>query len=90
MTPKSAALRFRIWQYASARGWDVTFGEVADALGVSVMAAARAAHSAGWSDRFRSKKFDSFLRDDARTLIELSRSRHLAEQIVAGRVGVDA
>ena len=90
MTTRTAALRFRIWQYANPRGWDVTFSEVAEALGVSPQKVGSVAKHAGWVERFRVGPGKACL--DARQQ-EVpgaeSYARHLASQIAAGRVGVD-
>ena len=33
VSPRTQALRYRIWAYANPRGWDVTMQDIADALG---------------------------------------------------------
>lgn len=53
MNPKTAALAFRIWQYAHPREWDVTLVETADALGVSWTTVRNVAVRRGWVNRFR-------------------------------------
>lgn len=52
-SPKTLALRFRIWQFAAPKGWDVSVHDIADALGLSWMTARNAVHGAGWSNRIR-------------------------------------
>lgn len=53
MTPKTAALAYRIWAYANPRGWDCTMAEVADHIGVSPQTVGRIAQVKHWSSRFR-------------------------------------
>ncbi len=91
MSVKTQVIRFRIWQFANPRGWDVTFNEVAEALGVEVAVVGSIARHAGWVERFRVSK--------ARENLNLGRrsngagyyaAHHLASEIVAGRVEVSA
>jgi len=86
-TPRTMALRFRIWAYAQPRGWDVTFAEVADALGVSVKSVGAIAQAAGWVQRFRVA--DTHARRDAwgESNGHFIYARHAAADIVAGRIG---
>lgn len=88
MTIKTHALRFRIWQYAAPRGWDVTFSEVADAVGSKPNIVGIVARQAGWVDRFRANP------NDITGIAHASGAsgyyaKHLADQIIRGRVGVD-
>lgn len=84
------ALRFRIWQYANPRGWDVTFEEVAAALDVSSKAIGPVARHAGWVERFRvadrHKLRDVFGSNGS----AFYRSQYLAADVAAGRVGYDS
>jgi hypothetical protein len=48
MTPRAEALAFRIWAYASPRGWDCTAGEIADAIGIDYRAIGRVCAAKGW------------------------------------------
>ena len=87
MTVKTAVLRFRIWQYASPREWNVTIAEIAEALGESPHRVGVCVQQAGWSARIRATSRDSFGDGVPGTF---TYARSLAQQIVAGRVGVDA
>lgn len=51
---KREALRFRIWQFAAPREWDVTIAEIAEALDVRWMTVRGVVMSAGWLTRVRS------------------------------------
>lgn len=53
---RTAALAFRIWQFAMARGWDVTMSETAEALDVAPQRVATIATNKRWLNRFRSTK----------------------------------
>lgn len=53
MTPRTAALAYRIWAYASPRGWDVTIPEIAEALDVSWRHVSGALQRKGWNSRVR-------------------------------------
>ena len=54
MSPKAQAIAYRLWAYATPRGWDCTVTEAADALGVTRQAIAAVARCKGWGERFRS------------------------------------
>lgn len=88
--PKQAAMRYRIWAYCEPRGWDVTFREVADALDISAQAVGAIAKHAGWAERFRVAdrlaKRENWNATNSPGIF----ARHLARDIVAGRIGVDA
>ena len=53
LSPHTLALRFRIWQYAQPKGWDVTVQELATALGTSPQSIGKIAQQAGWITRLR-------------------------------------
>jgi hypothetical protein len=54
MTPRSAALAFRIWQYAEPLGWDCSVKDIAEGLGdVSWQRVRKVLHLKGWSNRVR-------------------------------------
>ena len=53
MNPKTEALKFRIWQYASPKGWDVTVNDIADALEESPERVRAVCVAAGWMTRIR-------------------------------------
>jgi hypothetical protein len=60
VSPRSQRIAFQIWRYAHPLGWDVTVGEVADALRLSYQSVGRIAAHKGWSTRFRSTVQDHF------------------------------
>ena len=87
MNSKNAALAFRIWQYASAREWDVLASEVAEALGESTHRVAKVCAVRGWSKRMRVTMDDRGVGGSG--IGSTSFGLRLAREIVAGRVGVD-
>lgn len=87
ITASTHACRFRIWAYCAPREWDCTIVEVAEALGEDVNRIRVMIRQAGWSGRLRVLRHDSFGDGipGSRTFAD-----HLARQIAAGSVGVDA
>ncbi len=53
INPKTEALAFRIWAYAAPLGWNCTFAEAADHLGISTRQVAAVCVVKGWNSRFR-------------------------------------
>lgn len=53
MSPKSEAIAFRMWAFATPLGWDTTIREVAEHLDVSTGTARNIAQLKGWLSRFR-------------------------------------
>ena len=53
LSPRTEALAFRVWQVANPRGWDMTAGEIAEALGVSWQTVNRVCQLKGWLTRIR-------------------------------------
>ena len=53
LSPRSAALAYRIWAYCEPKGWDLTILEAADALDVKWQSLARVVGLKGWQSRFR-------------------------------------
>lgn len=53
---RSAALAFRIWQFAMEHGWNVTIAETAVALGVLPQTVSAIATNHRWLNRFRATK----------------------------------
>lgn len=84
------ALRFRIWQYANPRGWDVTFAEVAAALDVSPKAIGAVAKHAGWIERFRVADRHTKLHAFGVNASAFYRDQYLAADVAAGRVSYDS
>jgi hypothetical protein len=88
--PATHALRYRIWAYADPRGWDCTIPEIAEALDVPMRRVQKIAVDAGWSGRLRGVSDG-----DAETLWGRrayfhtgGAARHIAADILAGRVGM--
>ncbi len=52
-SPKTLALRYRIWCFAAAREWDVTIQDIAAALDEPVQRVNTIVRFAGWSNRVR-------------------------------------
>ena len=86
-TARTHTLRYRIWAYATPRGWDATIAEIADALGEGVDRIRATIQHAGWASRVRVSSHDVYGNG-----VPGSRSyaQNLAAQIVAGRVEVTA
>jgi len=53
MNPRIEAAAFRIWQYATAREWNVTVTEIADALDMTMPTVRNICTKRGWSNRLR-------------------------------------
>lgn len=53
MNPRTEALAFRIWQHANPLEWNMTYVEVADALGVSEERIRAVCMVKKWNSRFR-------------------------------------
>ena len=53
MTPRSEAIAFRIWAYATPLGWDCTVNEIAEELGVHVNQVKEICRVKGWRSRLR-------------------------------------
>lgn len=86
MTNRTRALRYRIWAYASPRGWDCTIAEVADALGEAIRTVSAISIRAGWASRFREARTaetNGGLSDGYLSAMECAR------EVASGRVGVD-
>jgi hypothetical protein len=61
MTPaQKAALKYRIWAYASAREWDVTLHDIADHLDCSAHTVRGLCQYSGWLPRLRRTSYDGF------------------------------
>lgn len=51
--PRTEALAYRIWAYASPRGWDVTGKDIAEALDLSFGVVGMVLQAKGWHNRTR-------------------------------------
>ena len=52
-TPRTEAIAFRMWAYCEPLGWNCTFGEVAEHLGVNIKSVVSVATMRKWTDRMR-------------------------------------
>lgn len=82
---KREALRFRIWQFAAPREWDVTIKEIAEAVGAPLMSARNVVVNAGWMSRVRVMAAgpDGF---GARNAGHRNSERYVVDDVLAGRV----
>lgn len=65
MNPKTEALAFRIWQWATMREWDCNVNEIADGLGEPLMRVVTVCAIKGWRNRLRvsdSRELGKFVR----------------------------
>lgn len=85
-SPQMQALRFRIWQFAAPREWDVTIPEIAKALEEPTMRVRNAVVHAGWVSRVRT--VTAYAQDGfgARNSGQRNIERFVVADILAGRV----
>jgi hypothetical protein len=87
------ALAFRIWQYASAREWNVTLADIADGIGESIDRCRSTVVHRGWFPRIRSMSAGHLeanptigahtsIHSGVRTV-----ARHIAADLASGRIG---
>lgn len=84
-SPKMLALRYRIWCFAAARGWDVTCNEIGEAVGESGRRIGSVLQAAGWISRVRAAEHGpetSFRGGGAARDVE----QQVVRDILAGRV----
>lgn len=55
---RTNARRFAVWRYADPRGWDVTFREIGEAIGLHPRAVSDVCRRNNWSSRVRSETMD--------------------------------
>lgn len=53
MTPRAEAIAYRIWAFAMPRGWNVTVGQAAAHLGLSIPLVTSVCRRKRWIGRFR-------------------------------------
>lgn len=53
MTPRTMAIAYRIWVYASAREWNCSAAEIAEGIGESWKRVNMICRNKGWSSRLR-------------------------------------
>lgn len=51
MTPHMEALAYRIWAYASPRGWKCSYDEIADGTDISYFMVMKVIRAKGWQGR---------------------------------------
>lgn len=51
--PRQETLDFRIWAFCQPHEWNVTAGQIAEGLGVTVQAVTHALSRKGWNARIR-------------------------------------
>ena len=76
LSPKSEALAFRIWQYATPREWNVTLAEIADHLDESIDRVRGVVVAKKWFGRVRAMAAS---RNNA--------GQHIAADLASGRIG---
>jgi hypothetical protein len=64
-SPRTEAMAFRIWAYATPRGWDCTATEIADYLETTPTRVGLVARSKGWANRLRTSKMPAEFRNCA-------------------------
>ena len=87
--PKLEALALRISNYAKPLAYDVTYADVAEALGVSLRLVIAVAKYKGWETRFRGTVLaDAWtFRTGGHMSGHIAAARNMAADIVAGRIG---
>ncbi len=85
-SPQMQALRFRIWHYAAPREWDVTIGDIAEALDEPKMRVRNAVLHAGWMSRIRVMSPDERDGFGARNSGQRNIERFVVADVLAGRV----
>jgi hypothetical protein len=62
--PRTEALAYRIWAYATPREWNVTGKDIAEVLGIPYWAVGTVLQAKGWHDRTRTHIKDITFRND--------------------------
>jgi uncharacterized membrane protein len=92
ISPKSEALAFRIWQYATPREWNVTVTEIADHLGEDWRRVGAMMRWRGWLTRVRvtssSANESGWKLSGAGNVYsgQAVASRHIAADLASGRI----
>lgn len=90
MSARTAALRFRIWQYAAPREWDVTCTEIAEALGESTGRIGQAMRYGNWHSRIRVGSRYLGMANHFESAAHACFAADIASQVVAGRISSEA
>lgn len=88
ITARTQALRFRIWQYANPREWNVTTHEIADAIGETHNRVRAIIGHAGWHNRLRSMTDGDYEKTATgfHAIGTAAAARYIAADFVAGRI----
>jgi hypothetical protein len=88
ISPRTMAMRYRIYCYANPKGWDVTIADIAEALDESRAGIRRVLTDAGWTDRIRATRQDTAMSSwngSARAA-----ANHIAAGILSGLGRIEA
>lgn len=83
-SPHTHALRFRIWQYAESRSWDVTTHEIAEHIGETHRTVVKIVADRGWLHRLRTTRVEFG------GLVYRDTTMPLVGDVLAGRMGAFA
>lgn len=88
LSPRTQALRYRIWAYCEPRGWDVSIRDIAEALGESIGTISGTVRINGWHMRLRAPERSSKLDYDVHSPHMARIARGMVPDVVSGRIGV--
>jgi hypothetical protein len=89
ISPRTQALRFRIWAYCEPLGWNTTVLEIAEGLGEPVNVIVGAIAATGWTKRLRvGVKMSNRGEMTSRVASRLRSHELTARDVVAGRIGI--
>jgi hypothetical protein len=86
-TPRIEAIKFRIWQFASDRNWDVTVTDIADHLDEKPQTIANVVKNAGWSSRLRAGWRDRHAFGSCIGIVSPSTVAGVVRDVLSGRMG---
>lgn len=87
-TPKTHALRYRIWAYCQPREWDCTTHEIADGIGEIEATVRQTIATARWGGRLRKLWVDDFgMTDSSRGAY--GAALKTARDVAAGRINAE-
>ncbi len=86
-TPRIEAIKFRIWQFASDRNWDVTVTDIADHLDEKPQTIANVVRNAGWSNRLRAGIRDHKVFGSCTAIVPPSIVAGIVRDVLSGRMG---
>ena len=86
-SPRTLALRYRIWAHCEPLGWDTSVREIAEALDEPTISIAKVVSHAGWQTRLRAPA--SAINGEIwyRRATNANPSRVIGD-VVSGRIGV--